>query len=173
VSAFIVHPRHIAEIAKIQNLRPNKGIWNQVTGERLINLKNEDYTAKQCAVVLASANCESIASKYGEDSVADMARMEEYEYTGVCSDLISIGEEPEVNDSSLYNMIRCYEYQTCEITDRDGKPAYVKTDAYWIIQAFKEYIIKDWAQQQAWGYEEDGIPVVPWEYTSKRQVLHG
>ena len=183
MSAFIVNPKHIAKIALIQNDRKNKTIYNLVTGKKIVDLDGNDLNAEQVAYILADANCESIYSKYGGDSVAEFAGKAWSDYCLECMDEAVKAEKeslkfsnPKINPPSLFNMIRCLDYQSCEITKNDYTSGWAHTDAFWILQAFRDHIAQDWKDEQEMGYEDDGITIVEWEYREDElldAVFHG
>lgn len=145
MSAFLVAPEHIAELASFV-YRDDPTIYN-IYHKTKVSCSSPSVIA----TILANANIASYTSKYPEEE-ADGWMCGDVNYVDACGSMSC--EAPRVTDArSLYNMARCFDYQACEVEN------YISTDAYWIVQR-----IKDRAVEKILKELPTNIKTIPWEY---------
>jgi hypothetical protein len=171
MSAYLVNPEHIAEIAKIQHWAKFTEIINPITG-RVIFSGPTTATVGHVATILAEGNIESLKARYPDVPIGDWIHNidSEYGYKDTASFYADKTTKFYVNDPSLLNMIRCLRYQSCEVDN------YESTDAYWVLHRLEDALIRKITQDLAYEYEEDNLDVVEWTYRTedyKKAVFHG
>lgn len=159
MSAFLVTAEHIAEIAKIQHELKRSTFYNLSTKKQIVfgPDTSKTPTASDIAIVLANGNITSLQAKYNDWEFFLPDNRTVTDYFSQASQLAR-NIKPKVNQPSLFNMIRCYEYQSCEDSD------YYSSDAYWIIQSLQGYLIGKIVADVQYDYTDDGQKVVDWEY---------
>jgi hypothetical protein len=162
MSAFLVTAEHIAEIAKIQHELKRSTFYNLSTKKQIVfgPDTNKTPTASDIAIVLANGNFKSLQAKYND---WEFFLPQESYISNPSHFLTKVSQlarnvKPNVNQPSLYNMIRCYEYQSCE------DPDYYSSDAYWVLNALQQYLVGKIVADVQYDYEDDNQKVVQWEY---------
>jgi len=135
MSAYLVEPQHITEIVKwASNPQRNLShVYNQITKKEI------DCDAESLIEILSLANIQSLVARYGEQAEV------EYEgYVDKCKNIIAYQNDYDyistidkrgmsnLKAEDIYNMVRCLEYQSCEVHD------WVHTDAYWLLNAIRD-----------------------------------
>jgi len=133
VSAYLVSPQHITEIVKWAKC-PQQGdlshVYNQITRKEI------DCDAESLIEILSLANIQSLVARYGEKAEVDFEyegyvdkckSILKYSTDGVAVSLLSGVGSCDLNADDIYNMVRCLEYQSCEVSN------WIETDAYWLL----------------------------------------
>jgi len=133
VSAYLVSPQHITEIVKWAKC-PQQGdlshVYNQITRKEI------DCDAESLIEILSLANINSLVARYGEKAEVDFEyegyvdkckSILKYSTDGVAVSLLSGVGSCDLNADDIYNMVRCLEYQSCEVSN------WIETDAYWLL----------------------------------------
>ena len=155
MSAYLVEPQHINEIVKWAASPRQGGIsycYNLVTKEQI------DCDPKKMVETLAQANMDSLVARYGDafnddfvgyiDECLDTLK---YSTDGISVSLLTGVGSCDLKAEDIYNMVRCLDYQSCEVDN------WVETDAYWLLNA-----IKDRA-----GYKLSKNAEVSWSFNSR------
>jgi hypothetical protein len=136
MSAYLVEPQHMTEIVKWAS-NPQQGnlshVYNQITKKEI------DCDAESLIEILSLANIQSLVARYGEQAEV------EYEgYVDKCKSILKYSTDGasvslltgvgccDLKAEDIYNMVRCLEYQSCEVND------WVHTDAYWLLNAIRD-----------------------------------
>ena len=132
MSAYLVSPQHIVEIVKWAKC-PQQGdlshVYNQITRKEI------DCDAESLIEILL-ANINSLVARYGEKAEVDFEyegyvdkckSILKYSTDGVAVSLLSGVGSCDLNADDIYNMVRCLEYQSCEVSN------WIETDAYWLL----------------------------------------
>lgn len=129
MSAFLVSPEHIAELSSYL-YRDDPVVYN------LYNKTRVSFSSPSViATTLARANIASLEAKYGAEDAHSLI-YGEHDYIKSCNTLSC--EMSRVSDPlSIYNMVRCFDYQACEVEN------YISTDAYWIVEKIKAKAIRN------------------------------
>ena len=133
MSAYLVSPQHITEIVKWAKC-PQQGdlshVYNQITRKEI------DCDAESLIEILSLANINSLVARYGEKAEVDFEyegyvdkckSILKYSTDGVAVSLLSGVGSCDLNADDIYNMVRCLEYQSCEVSN------WIETDAYWLL----------------------------------------
>jgi len=133
MSAYLVSPQHIVEIVKWAKC-PQQGdlshVYNQITRKEI------DCDAESLIEILSLANINSLVARYGEKAEVDFEyegyvdkckSILKYSTDGVAVSLLSGVGSCDLNADDIYNMVRCLEYQSCEVSN------WIETDAYWLL----------------------------------------
>ena len=133
MSAYLVSPQHIVEITKWAKC-PQQGdlshVYNQITRKEI------DCDAESLIEILSLANINSLVARYGEKAEVDFEyegyvdkckSILKYSTDGVAVSLLSGVGSCDLNADDIYNMVRCLEYQSCEVSN------WIETDAYWLL----------------------------------------
>ena len=136
MSAYLVEPQHMTEIVKWAS-NPQQGnlshVYNQITKKEI------DCDAKQMVMTLAQANMDSLVARYDDAFKDDFVG-----YIDDCLDILQYSTDRasvslltgvgscDLKAEDIYNMVRCLEYQSCEVND------WVHTDAYWLLNAIRD-----------------------------------
>jgi hypothetical protein len=152
MSAYIVNPEHIAEIAiffkkELQghgyNLETKKLLQSDITG---------------IVYDLCTANFQSIKERYADGEKDDWTHFfadgKDYLSWFVEAKLFALPQKRSVSDLDLWNMCNCYEYQSCESEN------WRKTNAYLMVKKIKDCLATRFHEQLCKGAES----VVAWEY---------
>ena len=137
MSAYLVSPQHITEIVKWAKNRQQgdlSHVYNQITKKEI------DCWYENLLEILSLANIESLVARYGEQA--------EVEYEGFvdkCKSILKYSTDGvhlnrcthglgscDLKADDIYNMVRCLEYQSCEVDN------WVHTDAYWLLNSIKD-----------------------------------
>jgi hypothetical protein len=137
MSAYLVSPQHIVEIVKWAKNRQQgdlSHVYNQITKKEI------DCWYENLLEILSLANIESLVARYGEQA--------EVEYEGFvdkCKSILKYSTDGvhlnrcthglgscDLKADDIYNMVRCLEYQSCEVDN------WVHTDAYWLLNSIKD-----------------------------------
>ena len=133
MSAYLVSPQYIVEIVKWAKC-PQQGdlshVYNQITRKEI------DCDAESLIEILSLANINSLVARYGEKAEVDFEyegyvdkckSILKYSTDGVAVSLLSGVGSCDLNADDIYNMVRCLEYQSCEVSN------WIETDAYWLL----------------------------------------
>ena len=155
MSAFLVNPKHIAEIVKYAENKKFNHAYNCFTKEKI------DCDPKNMVKLLAQANIDSLVARYGEDP-KDYA-----DYVNECLDLLPYATDGigislltgvgycDLGSDDIYNMLACWNYQACEVDN------WFETDAYWLHVYLKDLA----ARKMAKGAN------VQWEFNSNTEEV--
>ena len=137
MSAYLVDPQHLTEIVKWASNRQqgNLGyVYNQVTKTG----KEINCDAESLIEILSLANIQSLVARYGEQAEAQYEgyvnqckSLLKYSTDGASVSLLTGVGSSDLKAEDIYNMVRCLEYQSCEVND------WVHTDAYWLLNAIR------------------------------------
>ena len=136
MSAYLVEPQHMTEIVKWAS-NPQQGnlshVYNQITKKEI------DCDAKQMVMTLAQANMDSLVARYDDafkddfvGYIDDCLDILQYSTDGASVSLLTGVGSCDLKAEDIYNMVRCLEYQSCEVHD------WVHTDAYWLLNAIRD-----------------------------------
>ena len=136
MSAYLVEPQHMTEIVKWAS-NPQQGnlshVYNQITKKEI------DCDAKQMVMTLAQANMDSLVERYDDafkddfvGYIDDCLDILQYSTDGASVSLLTGVGSCDLKAEDIYNMVRCLEYQSCEVND------WVHTDAYWLLNAIRD-----------------------------------
>ena len=137
MSAYLVEPQHLTEIVKWAS-NPQQGnlshVYNQITKKEI------DCDAESLIEILSLANIQSLVARYGwnqseveyEDFVDKCKSILKYSTDGASVSLLTGVGCCDLKAEDIYNMVRCLEYQSCEVHD------WVHTDAYWLLNAIRD-----------------------------------
>ena len=136
MSAYLVEPQHITEIVKWAS-NPQQGnlshVYNQITKKEI------DCDAESLIEILSLANIQSLVARYGEQAeveyegyVDKCKSILKYSTDGASVSLLTGVGSCDLKAEDIYNMVRCLEYQSCEVHD------WVHTDAYWLLNAIRD-----------------------------------
>jgi hypothetical protein len=136
MSAYLVEPQHMTEIVKWAS-SPQKGnlshVYNQITKKEI------DCDAESLIEILSLANIQSLVARYGEQAeveyegyVDKCKSILKYSTDGASVSLLTGVGSCDLKAEDIYNMVRCLEYQSCEVHD------WVHTDAYWLLNAIRD-----------------------------------
>ena len=154
MSAFLVNANHIAEIVKFAENNRFDHAYNCATQTPI------DTDPKKLVALLAQANIDSLVARYGEDPkdydgfVEDCLADLEYSTDGASIVLFSKGGHSQLGAGDIYNMVTCWDYQSCEVDNWTG------TDAYWIGVRIKDLAARKLAENAN----------VKWEYYPNKEV---
>jgi hypothetical protein len=139
MSAFLVTPEHISEIVKYAKKKEFTFAYN------CFIKKHIDCDPKNIVKLLAQANIDSLVARYGDDP-KDYAN-----FVNKCLDSFSTIGHADLGSGDIYNMLVCWNYQSCEVED------WYETDAYWLHVYLKDWIAKRMADgaKIAWDYEKN------------------
>ena len=136
MSAYLVSPQHIVEIVKWAKC-PQQGdlshVYNQITKKEI------DCDAESLIEILSLANIQSLVARYGEQAEVEYEGYNDkcksilkYSTDGVSVSLLSGIGSCDLNADDIYNMVRCLNYQSCEVSN------WVETDAYWLLNSIQD-----------------------------------
>lgn len=155
MSAFLVNPKHIAEIVKYAHKKEFKYAYNCFTKKPI------DCDPKNMVKLLAQANIDSLVARYGVDP-NDYAN-----YVDECLDLLKYSTKGggvslltgvgycELWSNDIYNMLCCWNYQSCEVDN------WFETDAYWLHVYLKDLAARKMAKDA----------VVQWEFNPNAEEV--
>ncbi len=89
-------------------------------------------------IILAQANIDSLVARYKDDQneyqsiFQDCLDILKYSTDGVSVSLLSGIGSCDLNADDIYNMVRCLNYQSCEVSN------WVETDAYWLLNSIQD-----------------------------------
>ena len=136
MSAYLVSPQHITEIVKWAKNRQQgdfSHVYNQITKQEI------DCDAESVIEILSLANIQSLVARYGEKAeveyegfVDKCKSILKYSTDGVSMSLLDGVGSCDLKADDIYNMVRCLEYQSCEVDN------WVHTDAYWLLNSIKD-----------------------------------
>ena len=154
MSAFLVNANHIAEIVKFAENNKFDHAYNCATQTPI------DTDPKKLVALLAQANIDSLVARYGEDPkdydgfVEDCLADLEYSTDGASIVLFSKVGHCQLGAGDIYNMVTCWDYQSCEVDN------WFETDAYWIGVRIKDLAARKLAENAN----------VKWEYYPNKEV---
>ena len=136
MSAYLVEPQHITEIVKWASNPQQDGVnycYNLISKEQI------DCDPKKMVETLAQANMDSLVARYDDaykdafvgylDDCLDILK---YSTDGASISLLDGVGSCSLDAKDIYNMVRCLEYQSCEVDN------WVETDAYWLLNAIRD-----------------------------------
>ena len=136
MSAYLVSPQHIVEITKWAKNRQQgdfSHVYNQITKQEI------DCDAESLIEILSLANIQSLVARYGEKAeveyegfVDKCKSILKYSTDGVSMSLLSGVGCCDLKADDIYNMVRCLEYQSCEVSN------WIETNAYWLLNSIKD-----------------------------------
>ena len=136
MSAHLVEPQHITEIVKWAS-NPQQGDVSHCYN--LITKKQIDCDPKQMVMTLAQANMDSLVARYDDafkddfvGYIDDCLDILQYSTDGASVSLLTGVGSCDLKADDIYNMVRCLEYQSCEVDN------WVETDAYWLLNAIRD-----------------------------------
>jgi hypothetical protein len=154
MSAFLVEPQQITEIVKWA-CEPSQGAvnyaYNCVTKEQI------SCEPKNMVKLLAQANIDSLVARYGDSEedyvgyVQDCLDILPYSTDGICISLYSGVGVCQLEAKDIYNMLSCWDYQSCEVDN------WYDTDAYWLGQYISDACARKMAKDA----------VVTWNFMPK------
>ena len=154
MSAFLVNANHIAEIVKFAENNRFDHAYNCATQTPI------DTDPKKLVALLAQANIDSLVARYGEDPKDFDGFIEEclanlkWSTDGVGQSLLTGVGVCQLDAGDIYNMVTCWDYQSCEVDNWTG------TDAYWIGVRIKDLAARKLAENAN----------VKWEYYPNKEV---
>ena len=154
MSAFLVNANHIAEIVKFAENNRFDHAYNCATQTPI------DTDPKKLVALLAQANIDSLVARYGEDPKNFDGFIEEclanlkWSTDGVGQSLLTGVGVCQLDAGDIYNMVTCWDYQSCEVNYWTG------TDAYWVGVRIKDLAARKLAENAD----------VKWEYYPKKEV---
>ena len=137
MSAYLVSPQHIVEITKWAKC-PQQGDLSHVYNP--ITKKEIDCWHESLIETLSLANIQSIVARYGwnqseveyEGFVDKCKSILKYSTDGVSVSLLSGIGSCDLNADDIYNMVKCLNYQSCEVSN------WIETDAYWLLNSIQD-----------------------------------
>jgi hypothetical protein len=134
MSAYLTNPDHIAAIVSWYD-HVNNSSWhcyNLITREQVLFAGVKEPSVSQAAIMLGSANAASIKARYPDNPrmIIDLSL-----YLKECSEKAKRVLPPVYDPVSIINMIRCLDYQSCEVSK------WQETNAYWILQMIKNHAL--------------------------------
>ena len=140
MSAFMVHPEHLKELAAYAGgigtfgVRVTASWLEDIMGRHGISLPRPWTTLDAVAEILRAENARSVAYRYGEEPSTETVRAEM--------------RPPRLGPVAILKMLACLEYQSCECPD------YRESAAHQLIERLRVLAIS----------ELDGYEDAPWEY---------
>jgi hypothetical protein len=155
MSAFLVEPQHIAEIVKWANKKGKVNYAYNCTTKEQINCE-----PKNMVKLLAQANIDSLVARY------DMPKEDYRGYVQDCLDVLPYATDGfgqslldgvghcELLSNDIYNMLCCWNYQSCEVEN------WFETDAYWLHVYLKDACAKKMARDAeiTWSFNPKYTP---------------
>ena len=134
MSAYLTNPDHIAAIVSWYD-HVNNSNWhcyNLITREQILFSGVKEPSVSQAAIMLAGANAASIKARYPDNPrmIGDLNP-----YLEECSQKARRVLPPVHDPVSIINMIRCLDYQSCEVEK------WQQSNAYWILQMIKNHAL--------------------------------
>ena len=141
MSAFLVTPEHISEIVKYAKKKEFRYAYNCFTKEQI------DCDPKNIVKLLAQANIDSLIARYG-DNPKDYA-----DFVNKCLDSFLTPGKADLGSGDIYNMLLCWNYQSCEVDN------WYETDAYWLHVYLKDWVAKKMATYAnvSWSYNNSKV----------------
>lgn len=141
MSAFLVTPEHISEIVKYAKKKEFRYAYNCFTKEQI------DCEPKNMVKLLAQANIDSLIVRYG-DNPKDYA-----DFVNECLDSFLTPGKADLGSGDIYNMLLCWNYQSCEVDN------WYETDAYWLHVYLKDWVAKKMATNAnvSWSYNNSKV----------------
>tara|TARA_R100001129_G_C5140208_1_gene195737 strand:- start:57 stop:527 length:471 start_codon:yes stop_codon:yes gene_type:complete len=155
MSAYLVDAEHIAEIVKFAENNNFNHAYNCATKEPI------DCDPKNVARVLAQANIDSLIARYDEDPndfdgyIKECLGNLKYSTDGVSQSLLTGVGFCQLGADDIYNMIQCWNYQSCEVDN------WYETDAYWLGAYIKDVAARKLADNAE----------VKWSYTKNKSEV--
>ena len=147
MSAYLVEPEHIAEIAKWAFEGPREAHCFHMIERRSVLFEEGIRKSIEAATILAKANIASIEARYPNDpSMLSDNFVEDVIYH------TKRIPNRQLSPADIFKMCECLEYQSCEVNGWGLK------DAYWVIQGIKNEAASEMAKQATirWSYSIDG-----------------
>ena len=141
MSAFLVNSKHISEIVKYAKKKEFRYAYNCFTKEQI------DCDPKNIVKLLAQANIDSLIARYG-DNPKDYA-----DFVNKCLDSFLTAGKADLGSGDIYNMLLCWNYQSCEVDN------WYETDAYWLHVYLKDWVAKKMATNAnvSWSYNNSKV----------------
>ena len=151
MSAFLVNANHIAEIVKFAENNRFNHAYNCATQTPI------DTDPKKLVALLAQANIDSLVARYGEDPKDFDGFIEEclanlkWSTDGVGQSLLTGVGVCQLDAGDIYNMVTCWDYQSCEVDN------WTETDAYWVGIRIKDIASRKLAENASvrWAYSKN------------------
>ena len=151
MSAFLVNANHIAEIVKFAENNRFDHAYNCATQTPI------DTDPKKLVALLAQANIDSLVARYGEDPKDFDGFIEEclanlkWSTDGVGQSLLTGVGVCQLDAGDIYNMVTCWDYQSCEVDN------WTETDAYWVGIRIKDIASRKLAENASvrWAYSKN------------------
>lgn len=156
MSAYLVNPEHITEIVKWAENNNLNHAYNCITKKPI------DCDPKKMIETMAQANINSLIAKYGdtwpkeefEGYVEECLENLKYSTDGFGQSLLTGVGLCQLDAKDIYNMLKCWNYQACEVGN------WFETDAYWLHVYMKDLV----ASKMAKGSE------ITWDYEKNKEV---
>lgn len=141
MSAFLVTPEHISEIVKYAKKKEFIYAYNYFTKQEI------DCDPKNMVKLMAQANIDSLIARYGDDP-KDYSN-----YVDECLNSFSTLGRADLGSDDIYNMLMCWEYQSCEVDN------WHETDAFWLHIYLKDWVAKKMATNASvnWSYNKSRV----------------
>ena len=152
MSAYLVNTDHIAEIVKFAHNNKFNHAYNCSTKSSI------DTDPEKLVALLAQANIDSLVARYDENPRDFNGFIEQclsnlkHSTDGFSQSLLSGVGCCQLGADDIYNMIKCWEYQSCEVDN------WFETDAYWVSVYLKDIAARKLAENAK----------VQWEFVNKR-----
>ena len=153
MSAFLVNPEHITEVVKWAENKNFSYAYNCITKKPI------DCDPKNMVVIMAQANIDSLIARYGdtwpkedfENYVEACLKNLKYSTDGVSQSLMTGVGECQLTENDIYNMLKCWNYQACEVEN------WFETDAYWLHVYMKDHVASEMAKGAdiTWEYNKN------------------
>jgi len=154
MSAYLVNADHIAEIVKFAQNNKFDHAYNCSTKSPI------DTDPKKLVALLAQANIDSLVARYDENP-SDFDGFIKQCQLNLLYDTNGLGPNPLPNAvgvcnlgaDDIYNMIKCWEYQSCEVDN------WFETDAYWVSVYLKDIAARKLAENAKvkWEFVKNGV----------------
>jgi len=152
MSAYLVNANHIAEIVKFAQNNKFDHAYNCATQTSI------DTDPKKLVALLAQANIDSLVARYDENPSNFDGFIEQclsnlkYSTDGFSQSLLSGVGCCQLGADDIYNMIKCWEYQSCEVDN------WFETDAYWVSVYLKDIAARKLAENAKvqWEFVNNG-----------------
>ena len=106
-----------------------------------------DCDPKNIVKLMAQANIDSLIARYGDDP-KDYSN-----YVDECLNSFSTLGRADLGSDDIYNMLMCWEYQSCEVDN------WHETDAFWLHIYLKDWVAKKMATNASvnWSYNKSRV----------------
>ena len=153
MSAFLVNPEHITEIVKFAANKNFSHAYNCATKNPI------SCDPVEMVEIMAHANVDSLKARYGDrwpkeeffGYIAKCLKDLPFSTDGLGQSLLSGVGSCQLSPKDVYNMLCCWNYQSCEVDN------WYETDAYWLHVYLKDLVAREMAKgaEVDWDYEKD------------------